>query len=145
MIVGDFMKKRVSCRAIIIENDKVFVIFRRKVKDNAVYEYYALPGGGKEENETLEETVIREIKEEFSIDIKILGYLGKDEKDNTITHFFHCERINGEFKLGGPELKRNNPNNYYEITCVDIKDIYNINTYYPHIIEKAYKREYEKR
>ena len=35
-----------------------------------------LPGGGKEANETLEENVIREIKEEFSVAAK-KKYLGK--------------------------------------------------------------------
>lgn len=53
--------KRVSARAIIIENNKLLVMFRRKIKDGVVKEYYAILGGGVEENETLEETVKREM------------------------------------------------------------------------------------
>ena len=56
--------KRVSARAIIIENNKLLVMFRRTIKDGIVKEYYALLGGGVEGNETLEETVKREMMEE---------------------------------------------------------------------------------
>lgn len=137
------MGKRISSRAIIIEDDKVLLMYRRKLKEDGILrEYYAIPGGGKEENETLHENVIREIKEEFSIDVEVLGYLGKEEDDTSITHFFHCKKINGEPKLGGLELERNNPNNYYEIRYVDLKEINNINISYQNIIEKAYRKEY---
>ena len=62
--------KRINGRAIIIDGDEVLLMFRRKIKDGIVNEYYAIPGGGKEENETIEECVIREIKEEFNLDIE---------------------------------------------------------------------------
>ena len=56
------MEKRVSARAIIIEDGKLLTMFRRKKKEDGSYqEYYAIPGGGLEENETLK-NVIREIK-----------------------------------------------------------------------------------
>lgn len=64
-------------------------MFRRKKKEDGSYqEYYAIPGGGLEENETLKENVIREIKEELNIDIEILGYLGHKEDYTSITYFF---------------------------------------------------------
>ena len=76
------MNKRISSRAIIIENNKLLTFFRRKNKDGKIKEYYSLPGGGQEKGETLEENVIRELKEEFNVDIKIIDYLGKKESDN---------------------------------------------------------------
>ena len=54
--------KRVNGRAIIIDGDEILLMFRRKIKNGIVNEYYAIPGGGKEENETIEECVKREIK-----------------------------------------------------------------------------------
>lgn len=49
-------------------------MFRRKIKDNgSVKEYYVISGGDINENESLIENVLREIKEEFSVDIKVLG------------------------------------------------------------------------
>lgn len=42
------MNKRISSRAIIIENNKLLTFFRRKNKDGKIKEYYSLPGGGQE-------------------------------------------------------------------------------------------------
>ena len=82
------MEKRVSVRGIIIDGDKVYAIFRRRVNDDGTFkEYYVIPGGGLEKGETLEETLIRELKEELSIDVDIIGYLGFDEDDTSIAHF----------------------------------------------------------
>lgn len=52
------MEKRVSSRGIIIDNDTVYAMFRRKIKDDGtIKEYYVIPGGGINENETLEENL----------------------------------------------------------------------------------------
>ena len=67
---------RVSSRAIIIENGKVLVMFRRKIKDGKVKEYYVIPGGGQDEGETLEENVKRELKEELKYIGEALEYYG---------------------------------------------------------------------
>ncbi len=137
------MEKRISSRGIIIENGSVYAMFRRRVKDDGtVKEYYVIPGGGINENETLEENVIREIKEEFSVDVKINGYLGKDESDETIAHFFSCTIINGKPKLGGEELERCTENNYYEIRKVSIEDLNKVDVLSIDMIMKAYKEEY---
>ena len=124
------MEKRVSSRAIIIENGKLLTMFRRKIKkDGSVKEYYVIPGGGLEENETLEENVIRELKEEFNIDIEIIKFLGTEEYDDTIANYFLCKIVNGTPKLGGEELERMTKENYYEIRYIDLKNIdsYDIN------------------
>ena len=124
------MKKRVSSRAIIIEDNKLLTMFRRKVKkDGSVKEYYVIPGGGLEENETLEENVIRELKEEFNVDIEIVKFLSTEEYEDTIANYFLCKRVNGTPKLGGEELERMTSENYYEIRYIDLKDIdnYDIN------------------
>ncbi len=42
--------------------------------------YFAIPGGGQEIGETLEETAYREIKEELGIDASLLRYRNKNEK-----------------------------------------------------------------
>lgn len=117
------MGKRVSSRAIIIENDKILVMFRRKIKEGKVKEYYVIPGGGKEENETLEENVKRELFEEMNIKIGILGYLGKYESENTVEHYFHCNIIKGVPRLGGEEKERMTKDNYYEIRFEKLDDL----------------------
>ena len=124
------MEKRVSSRAIIIENGKLLAMFRRKIKkDGSVKEYYVIPGGGLEDGETLEENVIRELKEEFNVDIEVVKFLSTEEYDDTIANYFLCKIVNGTPKLGGEELDRMTPENYYEIRYIDLNDIdnYDIN------------------
>lgn len=121
--------KRVNGRAIIIDGDEVLLMFRRKIKDGIVNEYYAIPGGGKEENETIEECVIREIKEEFNLDIEVKEYLGKVEDDKNIGHIYNTKIVGGTFKLGGEELDHNTEDNYYEVQRVKLTEIENINLF----------------
>lgn len=131
------MKKRVSSRAIIIEDSKLLAMFRRKIKeDGSVKEYYVIPGGGLEENETLEENVIRELKEEFNVDIEVVKFLGTEEYDDTIANYFLCKIVNGTPKLGGEELDRMTPENYYEIRYIDLNEIDNYDINAKDIIKK---------
>ena len=137
------MNKRVSSRGIIIKGDYVYAMFRRRItEDGAVKDYYVIPGGGIDENESLEENVIREIKEEFLVDVKIIGYLCFDENEDAISHFFSCEIVSGEPKLGGEELERCCESNYYEIKKVEISKLDEINILSKDIILKAYNKEY---
>ena len=60
--------KRINTRAGIIENNYIYLIFRRKKQR----EYYVIPGGGLDDGETLEENVLREIKEELINKVKTI-------------------------------------------------------------------------
>ena len=121
------MNKRVSSRAIIIEDGKLLTMFRRKIKsDGTIKEYYVIPGGGLEENETLEENVIRELKEEFNVDIEVIKFLENVEYEDTIANYFLCKIVNGTPKLGGEELERMSESNYYEVRFVDLNELDNI-------------------
>ncbi len=137
------MNKRVSSRGIIIENDYVYLMFRRRIKENGkIKEYYVIPGGGINENETLEENVKREVKEEFSVDVKINGYIGKDESEEAIANFFSCSIISGTPKLGGEELDRCTESNYYEVRKVKIEDLDKIDVMGKDMIIKAFNKVY---
>ncbi len=76
------------------------------VKRKDYQEYYTFPGGGLEKDETPEEGTIREIKEEFGINVKIVEKLYEtySEKFNQKEIFYLCEYVSGEFGTGnGPE------------------------------------------
>lgn len=134
-------EKRISSRGIIIEGNYVYLMFRRRIKENGEQkEYYVIPGGGINEKETLEDNVIRELKEEFSVDVKIKGYLGKDEGEDSIANFFSCEIINGNPKLGGEELDRCSESNYYEIRKVKVDELDNIDVMGRDMIIKAHSK-----
>lgn len=137
------MEKRISSRGIIIEEQSVYAMFRRKITKNGdIKEYYVIPGGGINEKETLQENVIRELKEELSVDVKINGYLGKDENSETVAHFFCCTIVEGTPKLGGEELKRCTEQNFYEIQKVLLKDLDKQDILSKDMIMKAARKEY---
>ncbi len=136
------MNKRVSSRAIIELDNKLVVLFRRRKINGNVIEYYSLPGGGLEEGETLEENVIREVKEELGVDIKVLGYVGSSEDDKSIQHYFHAEIINGTPKLGGEELERLSDENYYEVAYLDLDNLEDYNIREKDRIRNAINKKY---
>lgn len=109
--------KRISSRTIIIEDNKLLAMFRRKIKDGVKKEYYVIPGW-LEEGETLDENVIREIKVEFNIDIELIKKLETLEFDETIENYFLCKRINVTPELSGEEKDRMSENNYYEVRLI---------------------------
>ena len=123
------MSKKITARAVIIQDNDVILLFRHKLKKGKIIEYYALPGGHLENNETNEECVIRELKEELSIDVKIISFLGTVEKKKHLDYIYNCQWLSGELLLGGEEKEQNNPNNYYRIQRINIQDIENIPLY----------------
>ena len=102
------MEERVRVAGIIKLNGGYAFMHRRNViKRKDCQEYYTFPGGGREGDETLEEGTIREIKEEFGIDVKVEKLLYKLEngEQNKIEYFFLCKYVGGEFGTGtGPEF-----------------------------------------
>ena len=136
------MDKRISSRGVIIQDNQIITLFRRKKRENKIVEYYSIPGGGLEENETIEECVVRELKEELSVDVEVKGYIGKRETDTGIQYYFGCKLINGTPILGGEEKERNNPENYYEIRYLPVKDLYQADIEAKDLIQKAINKEY---
>ena len=121
--------KRVVSRGIILIDNKVVLLKRiRKDRDKYLH-YYAIPGGGIEENETKEMACIREVKEEVSLDVTINKYLGKEEYETGICHYFLVNYLGGTPTLGGEEKEGNNPDNYYEVELIDINKLNNIFIY----------------
>lgn len=111
------MKKETNKLAIrvagIVPMNGGFVLMHRKnvIRNKDYQEYYTFPGGHLEEGETLEEGVIREIKEEFGINVKVEKKLYELENSrvNMKEYFFLCEYVDGEFGTGDGEEFSNNP------------------------------------
>ena len=87
---------RVSSRCVLIENDKVLLIYREK--NGKVY--YVFPGGGVEIGETNEECLIRECREELGIEINIIKQLYEVKGKDFLQHFFLIEKVSGEIGTG---------------------------------------------
>ena len=137
------MEKRINGRAIIIDGEDVLLMFRRKIKNGQIKEYYAIPGGGLEENETIEECVKREIQEEFNIEVEVKEQLGVVEDAKNIGYIFKCSIISGTPILGGEELENNSEENYYEVRKIKVSEIdeYDILEENKELIRKAYNNK----
>ncbi len=87
--------------AVIIKNNKFFIAQRNRNKHLAYR--WEFPGGKVEKNESFEQALKREIKEELNIDIEINRKLGeenyKDDKIDVNLHYFYCFHVKGSIKL----------------------------------------------
>ena len=113
-------------RAVIIQDNKVLTIRRTKPNET----YWVIPGGGVEEKETNEEALIREIKEELGVDIKIDKLLleidsKKPETINQKEYFYLCNIEGGEIGSGqGPEYEEDSKYiGAHDIERLNIKDL----------------------
>lgn len=100
------MKPNVRVTAIMFYNGKLVVVKHENPKTGV---YYLLPGGGLEHAESIEECVIREVKEETGLDIKVshLAYYKSvyTEEDDTLELIFKCEVIGGKLENLDPDKK----------------------------------------
>ena len=78
-----------AARAIIIVNDRILTMHRDKYGSK----YYTLPGGQVAEDETTEQTLIREIKEETNLDItnSQLVFIERHPKPYNQQFIYLCE------------------------------------------------------
>ena len=105
-------KLAIRVAGIVPMNDGFAFMHRKNVVRNKDYQdYYTFAGGHLEEGETLEEGVIREIKEEFGIQVNVIKKLYELENDrvNMKEYFFLCEYVKGEFGTGDGEEFSNSP------------------------------------
>jgi len=135
--------KRVVSRGIIFIEDKVVLLKRDRKEGEKYLHYHAIPGGGVEKGETLEEACLREVKEEVGLDVTINKYLGVEEYEKGIVHYYKVNYQGGTPILGGEEKERNNPDNHFEVDLIDIKDIDKIFIFGKGIdyVKEAYKLE----
>ncbi len=97
-------------RAVILRDDNILLIFRRK----AGKEYWTLPGGGVEEDETPEQAVLREVMEETTVTVSIVRLLASETEDGETKLYYLCAYESGAPQLGeGPEMAKSAPDNLY--------------------------------
>lgn len=71
-------KNTTSCGGIVIYRGKILVLYKNY---NNRYNGWVLPKGSMEENETREQTALREVKEESGADAQIITYIGSTNFD----------------------------------------------------------------
>ena len=92
--------------AAIIKKDNFYLIVQRN-RNKHLGLKWEFPGGKVHANETFEEALSREIKEELNITIntheKIAEEKYKDEKIDIVLHYFLCSQKSGTIKLNEHE------------------------------------------
>ena len=87
--------------AVIRKNNKYLIVQRNRKKHLGLK--WEFPGGKVKENETFEEALLREIKEELNIIInlhdKITEEKYKDEKIDILLHYYFCTQVSGTIQL----------------------------------------------
>lgn len=125
------MKANVRVSGIVFKEGKV-VLVKHENKYNGVY--YLLPGGGLERDETIEECVVREVKEEIGLNVKIksLAYYEDvvSDDDHTLHLIFRCEIISGKIENLDPDKK------VKDIIFVDEEEFRKIN-FFPEKLKKT--------
>lgn len=103
-------------RAVAMVVDHGSILLMRRVSQGR--EYYVFPGGGVEANESVEDAVVREVREEASLAVQIEWPLYHHVYDDSSEHWFYlCRYISGHPQLGqGNEMEsmRANPGELYE-------------------------------
>jgi len=119
--------------AIIIKDGKVFSTQRGYGEFKGKWEF---PGGKIEDGETSEEALIREIKEELDVDIKVNELLDTVEFDYLKFHLsmqcFLCSITNGDIVLNEhSDARWLRKNQLYDVEWLeaDVKLIKNIDNY----------------
>lgn len=89
--LGSFSHIREACRGIIINDNNILLSYETN------RDFWMTPGGGRENNETLEECCAREIAEETGYKVKVKNEFVKVyeyyQDWQFINHYFICEVI----------------------------------------------------
>jgi 8-oxo-dGTP diphosphatase len=94
---------KLTVDGIILDDEKVVLVKRGR---DPFKGKWALPGGYVEYNEKVEDAMIREIKEETSLNTEIKELIGvysdpnRDPRGHTITIVFLLKIVDGEIKCG---------------------------------------------
>jgi|GEM_PF-276261 len=123
---------------ILEENGKILLIKRHKFGRD----YYVIPGGTLENDETPKQTAIREVEEEASIVCELEGgeplYILSRARDE---YYFFSNKYTGEVKLGGEEAEANSARNSYELVWVGKDELEDIQLFPEGITEKILDHE----
>lgn len=76
---------QIRVTGVLIEDEKILIVKQKVSKERQ----WSLPGGRAEQGETLEEAVVREMKEETGFDIEIVKLLYLCDKPNADPPLLH--------------------------------------------------------
>jgi len=120
VILYTTMKKN-RATAIIIRDGKLLLIQRHRPGRD----FYVLPGGGVDLEESFEQACIREVKEETGLDVLAIRlvsrYITLDKEEN-----YYLTQVTPEQPALGNELENQSPDDTYSFVWVDAAQLESI-------------------
>jgi len=111
--------------AVVIKDNKILLMhqFLGPRENKGAEDFYTLPGGSWESNETLEQTCKRELKEECNLDIEVGKLIFLIDTVSRIAFYFECAADSMDISLGGPEKDRMTEHEQYHVEWVEIEKL----------------------
>jgi len=113
--------------AIIINEGKILLM--RRIKNGE--EYFSFPGGLVESNETPEQAVVRELKEEFTLEIKIDRLMFDMESMGKHGYYYLVTEFTGTPVLGGEEKMIMTEANQFHPAWMPLEKLRDLENLYP--------------
>lgn len=101
------MKQRIAAGGLVFDGNRLLLVNHRKAN---IYDFWVAPGGGVMDTESLEEAVVREVKEETGLDVKTERLLYIEEfwqpEQREVKFWYLCELKSGEIDTSAEEATR---------------------------------------
>jgi ADP-ribose pyrophosphatase YjhB (NUDIX family) len=125
------MSVRIRYQGAILRDDHILLIKHREHTTGRAY--WIIPGGGREQGETEEECVAREMREETCLDVGVERILLDEQFDEYGRHWHNktyvCRVMSGEAKPGyEPEVEASEHYGIVEVKWFDLRDPQNWET-----------------
>ncbi|HEK9102063.1 NUDIX hydrolase [Bacillus pfraonensis] len=127
---------QVRATGVLIEEEKLLIV-KQKVSDRN----WSLPGGRVENGETLEEAIIREMREETGLETRIKKLLYVCDKPDATPSLLHItfllEKVSGEIMLPSNEFDYNPIHDVKMVPITELGD-YHFSETFIELIEKGF-------
>lgn len=110
---------RIRAVAVVLREGKLLVMHRRR----GGREYAVLPGGGIEEGESVQDAVLRELREETGLRGRVGALLPVLIESDAPALYLSVQVDGAELELGGPERERADPQNVYRSAWVCLAEV----------------------
>ena len=128
---------QVRVTGILIEDEKVLLVNQKVSNRN-----WSLPGGRVENGETLEEAMIREMREETGLEVKIKKLLyvcDKPDASPSLLHItFLLEKVEGEITLPSNEFDHNPIHDVQMVPIIELLSQYGFSETFIKLVNEGF-------
>ena len=110
---------RIRAVAVVLREGNLLVMHRRR----GGREYAVLPGGGIEEGESVQDAVLRELREETGLRGRLGALLPVPIEPDAPALYLTVHVDGTALELGGPERERIDPENDYRLAWVPLAEV----------------------